>query len=64
VNLPVIALSAGVTEEERRRCIDWGMVGFVSKPIDKAQLYSTIDLWLKPIDGEFHGKDNTMPITL
>lgn len=47
VNLPVIALSAGVTEEERRRCIDWGMVGFVSKPIDKAQLYSILDIWLK-----------------
>ncbi len=57
-NLPIIALSAGVTEEERSRCLNCGMVGFVKKPIDRALLYSTLDLWLKPIDFKFHDKDN------
>ncbi len=47
-NLPIIALSAGVTETERNNCIACGMVGFISKPINFEQLCSVIDLWLKP----------------
>jgi PAS domain S-box-containing protein len=48
--LPIIALSAGVTESERNNCIACGMVGFISKPIDSEQLYSVLELWLKPHD--------------
>jgi PAS domain S-box-containing protein len=46
--LPIIALSAGVTEAERNNCIARGMVGFISKPIDVEQLCTVLELWLKP----------------
>ncbi len=44
--LPIIALSAGVSETERNNCIACGMVGFISKPIDEDQLYLVLELWL------------------
>jgi CheY-like chemotaxis protein len=47
-NLPVIALSAGVTELERNNCIACGMNGFIAKPIDVEQLCAVLELWLKP----------------
>ncbi len=47
--LPVIALTAGVTEEERDRCIASGMNGLVAKPINPKQLMSTLEQWVKPI---------------
>ncbi len=45
--LPIIALSAGVTEQERNICISSGMVGFISKPINQNQLYTVLELWIK-----------------
>jgi len=46
--LPIIAISAGVTESERNNCISCGMGGFISKPIDIEKLYAVLELWLKP----------------
>ena len=46
--LPIIALSAGVTDTERNNCIVCGMVGFISKPINVEQLCTVLELWLKP----------------
>ncbi len=36
--VPIIALSAAVFAEDRQRCVDAGMNGFVPKPIDPAEL--------------------------
>ncbi len=44
--LPIIALSAGVSQLERNNCMDCGMVGFIAKPIDVEQLHATLELWL------------------
>jgi PAS domain S-box-containing protein len=44
--LPIIALSAGVTQLERNNCMACGMVGFIAKPIDIEQLHATLELWL------------------
>ena len=46
--LPIIALSAGVTDTERNNCIVCGMVGFISKPINVEHLCAVLELWLKP----------------
>ena len=54
-HLPVIALSAGVTEQERNICISSGMVGFISKPINQNQLYTVLELWIK---AKGHGTDS------
>ncbi|MBL8480565.1 MAG: response regulator, partial [Rhodocyclaceae bacterium] len=36
--LPVVAMSAGVFEEDRRRCLEAGMDDFLPKPLDMGQL--------------------------
>jgi PAS domain S-box-containing protein len=45
--VPVIAMTAGVTESERSRCLDAGMDDFVSKPINVETLFATIMRHLK-----------------
>ena len=44
--LPVIALSASVTEEDRQRSLAAGMNDFISKPINVNTLLSTVQKWL------------------
>jgi len=47
IHLPIIALSAGVTDLERNNCLACGMVDFISKPIDFEQLCQVLEFWLK-----------------
>ena len=42
LNLPVLAMSAGVLDSERRRCEEAGMNDFIGKPIDYQQLIQTV----------------------
>jgi signal transduction histidine kinase len=44
--IPVVACSAGVTDDEKARCLDAGMDDFLSKPIDRARLAASLDRWL------------------
>ncbi|MCC7683381.1 hybrid sensor histidine kinase/response regulator [Janthinobacterium sp. FW305-128] len=44
--LPVIALTAGVTEDDRQRCMAAGMDDYLSKPFTAAQLREMVDRWL------------------
>ncbi len=46
--LPIIAMTAHATMEERQRCLDAGMNDHVSKPIDPDALYATLERWVKP----------------
>jgi PAS domain S-box-containing protein len=39
---PIIAMTAGVTEDERRACQEAGMNGFIAKPIDETLFLETI----------------------
>jgi len=45
--LPVVTLSAGVTDEEKRASLAAGMNDFVSKPINKVELLATLGRCLK-----------------
>ena len=45
--LPVITLSASVTDEEKQHCLTTGMNAFVGKPINKIELLTTLEQWLK-----------------
>lgn len=45
--LPIITLSASVTEEEQKRCLATGMNDFIGKPINKIELLATLERWLK-----------------
>ncbi|CAK0742187.1 two-component system, sensor histidine kinase and response regulator [Gammaproteobacteria bacterium] len=45
-DLPVIALTAGVTTEERELVLDAGMNGFIGKPINQEELAATLLRWI------------------
>jgi len=48
-NLPIIAMTAHATIEERQRCLAAGMNDHVSKPIDPANLFETVGRFYKPL---------------
>ena len=43
--LPIVAVTSGVFEEDRRLCFDAGMDDFIAKPIVLEQLASVLDRW-------------------
>jgi signal transduction histidine kinase/CheY-like chemotaxis protein/HPt (histidine-containing phosphotransfer) domain-containing protein/CHASE3 domain sensor protein len=45
--LPIIAMTAHATVEERQKCLDAGMNDHVSKPIDPEALFATLERWVK-----------------
>ena len=49
--LPIIAMTAHATVDERLRCLKAGMNEHLSKPIDVEALYDILRVWLKPAEG-------------
>jgi CheY-like chemotaxis protein len=45
-NLPIIALTAETIQGERERCIEAGMDDYITKPVVKATIESTVLKWL------------------
>ena len=43
--LPVIAMTADVMAEDRARCLETGMNGHLSKPVDTEELFRTLFSW-------------------
>ncbi|MEW5894239.1 MAG: ATP-binding protein [Candidatus Omnitrophota bacterium] len=42
-HIPIIALTARVMAGDRKKCLDAGMDGYVSKPIDRSQLFEVVE---------------------
>ncbi|UTV99777.1 response regulator [Marinomonas rhizomae] len=51
--VPIIALTANVLEEDKKRCLDVGMCDFISKPINLALLESALNTWSQKTISEF-----------
>jgi signal transduction histidine kinase/CheY-like chemotaxis protein/CHASE3 domain sensor protein len=51
-NLPIIAMTAHATLEERQRCLGAGMNDHVAKPIDPAVLFDTLARYYRPAPGQ------------
>jgi len=52
--LPIIALTAGVTTEEREKCLGAGMNDLIPKPINPDRLLGTLVRWLNLEHGTSH----------
>lgn len=48
--IPVVALTASTLAEARQKCMDVGMVGFLSKPISIEVLEQTVKLYCERVD--------------
>jgi two-component system sensor histidine kinase/response regulator len=51
-DLPIVAMTAHATMEERQRCLETGMNDHVSKPIDPELLFTTLARYRRPGAGE------------
>ena len=44
--IPVIAMTANAMEGDRERCLEAGMNDYISKPIDRKELYTILGNWV------------------
>jgi PAS domain S-box-containing protein len=58
-SLPIIAMTAHATMEERQRCLAAGMNDHISKPIDPGNLFETVGRFYKPAA---HSKISLSPL--
>jgi CheY-like chemotaxis protein len=53
-NVPILAITAHALKTDRQRCLDTGMTDYLSKPIEKHQLFEKINLllaeFIQPVD--------------
>jgi len=45
-NIPIIAVTANITEKDRDLCLEVGMNDYITKPIHPNKLYPTLSKWL------------------
>lgn len=50
--VPIVAMTAYATDEDRKKCINSGMDGFVSKPVDIYKLYKMINDFIPEKESE------------
>ena len=60
-DVPVIALTASVTEEDRRRCLEAGMNDTVGKPVRISMLAKALQRWVPVRGGQSTKPVSTLP---
>ena len=46
--LPIVAMTANAMRQDRVRCQEAGMQGFIAKPIDTHRLWAELKTWIRP----------------
>jgi signal transduction histidine kinase/HPt (histidine-containing phosphotransfer) domain-containing protein len=59
--LPVVALTASVSEEDRQRCLDAGMDDLVGKPVRLSMLAKALERWVPVPGGQSPKAISTLP---
>lgn len=62
--LPIIAMTAHVQEDERKRTFESGMDACLTKPLDVDLLATTLSRWLKPASIETHSNMHGLPLLI
>jgi len=47
-DLPIVAMTANAMQQDKDRCLDAGMVDFITKPIQPDELWAALRRWIKP----------------
>lgn len=63
-DLPIIALTAGVTQDERDRCFASGMNDFATKPINPQHLMQVMAKWIQPASAASDINQPAEPVTI
>lgn len=50
--VPIVAMTANAFDEDRQRCLDAGMDGYLSKPIDRRALFAALLQWVNSRETE------------
>tara|TARA_B110001454_G_C12723270_1_gene436149 strand:+ start:26423 stop:29584 length:3162 start_codon:yes stop_codon:yes gene_type:complete len=62
--IPVIAITAHASKEDRKHCLDAGMSDYISKPFTKGILNDVLTKWLRPGNSQVYSTTATSDVSI